>query len=129
LMSYWQGRDKKKPTGGRLHTSKEKRRFELGSAPTETAMATKDELKKAARGYGGNIKIRLDEAAFVNVTDPKTNTTKKVKLLKVKKNPSNVDYERRGVITKGALVETELGDARVTSRPGQDGLLNAILLK
>jgi len=128
-MSYYQGRDKKKPTGGRLHTRKEKRRFELGSAPTETAMATKEELKKVTRGYGGNIKIRLDEGAFVNVTDPKTNTTKKVKLLKVKKNPSNVDYERRGIITKGALIETEIGDARVTSRPGQDGLLNAILLK
>jgi small subunit ribosomal protein S8e len=128
-MSYYQGRDKKKPTGGRLHRSKEKRSFELGSPPTETVLATKEQLNKATRGYGGNIKIRLAEAAFVNVTDPKTNTTKKVKLLKVKKNPSNVDYERRGVITKGALVETELGDARVTSRPGQEGLLNAILLK
>jgi small subunit ribosomal protein S8e len=128
-MSYYQGRDKRKPTGGRLNKSREKRRFELGSTPTESAIATKDELRKATRGYGGNVKIRLDEAAFVNVIDPKTNTAKKVKLLKVKKNTSNVDYERRGVITKGALVETEVGDARVTSRPGQDGLLNAILLK
>jgi small subunit ribosomal protein S8e len=128
-MSYFQGRDKRKPTGGRLHSSREKRRFELGSAPTETAMSTKADSKKATRVYGGNIKTRLDEAAFVNVTNPKTNATKKVKLLKVKNNPSNVDYARRGVITKGAMVETELGDAKVTSRPGQDGVLNAILLK
>lgn len=128
-MSYFQGRDKKKPTGGRLHTSKEKKRFELGSPPTETTMGAKADSKKATRACGGNTKIRLDEAAFVNVTNPKDNSTKRVKLLKVKNNPSNVDYARRGVITKGALIETELGDARVTSRPGQDGMLNATLLK
>jgi small subunit ribosomal protein S8e len=128
-MSYFQGRDKKKPTGGRLHTSKEKKRFELGSPPTETMSGTKVDSKKSTRTFGGNNKTRLDEAAFVNVTNPRDNSAKKVKLLKVKNNPSNVDYARRGVITKGALVETELGDARVTSRPGQDGMLNAILVK
>lgn len=128
-MSYFQGRDKKKPTGGRLHTSKEKKRFELGSPPTETMMGTKADSKKTTRAFGGNSKVRLDDAAFVNVTNPRDNSTKKVKLLKVKNNPSNVDYARRGVITKGALIETELGDARVTSRPGQDGMLNATLVK
>ena len=128
-MSYFQGRDKKKPTGGRLHTRREKKRFELGSPPTETALGIKADAKKVTRVSGGNSKIRLDEAAFVNVTNPKDNSSKKVKLLKVKNNPSNVDYARRGIITKGAVVETELGDARVTSRPGQDGMLNAILTK
>jgi small subunit ribosomal protein S8e len=128
-MSYFQGRDKKKPTGGRLRASRKKRRFELGSPPTETTISAKKDKKKAARVYGGNLKTRLDEAAYANVTNPKTNATKKVKLLKVKDNPSNVDYARRGVITKGALVETELGVAKVTSRPGQDGVLNATLLK
>jgi small subunit ribosomal protein S8e len=128
-MSYFQGRDKKKPTGGRLHTSREKKRYELGSPPTETTLGTKADSNKATRTCGGNSKTRLDEAAFVNVTNRRGNSTKKVKLLKVKNNPSNVDYARRGVITKGALVETELGDARVTSRPGQDGMLNATLVK
>jgi small subunit ribosomal protein S8e len=128
-MSYFQGRDKKKPTGGRLHTSREKKRYELGSPPTETTLGTKADSKKTTRACGGNSKVRLDEAAFVNVTNPKDNTTKKVKLIKVKTNPSNVDYARRGVITKGALLETELGDAKVTSRPGQDGMLNATLVK
>lgn len=75
------------------------------------------------------MKMRLDQAAYANVTDVKDNATKKVKILKVKTNPSNVDYARRGVITKGAIIETELGDARVSSRPGQDGVLNAILMK
>jgi small subunit ribosomal protein S8e len=39
-----------------------------------------------------------------------------------------VDYDRRGVITKGAEIETSLGIARVTSRPGNDGVINAILI-
>lgn len=128
-MSYYQGRDKKKPTGGRIHYLREKKKHELGSAPTETTMASKDELRKKTRAYGGNSKLRLDGALFVNLTDGKTNTSKKVRILKVKNNPSNVDYARRGVITKGAIIETELGDAKITSRPGQDGILNAILLK
>ena len=128
-MSYFQGRDKKKPTGGRLRASRKKRRFELGSAPTETTMSAKNDSKKVDEGLWRQFEDEASEAAYVNVTNPKTNATKKVKLLKVKDNPSNVDYARRGVITKGAMVETELGDAKVTSRPGQDGVLNATLLK
>lgn len=128
-MSYFQGRDRRKPTGGRLHTAKEKRRYELGSSPVETGMSSDKDLKKESRCYGGNVKVRLDKAAYVNVTDPKTNVTKKIKVMKVKNNPSNVDYARRGVITKGAILETELGDVRVTSRPGQHGGLSGLLSK
>jgi small subunit ribosomal protein S8e len=39
-----------------------------------------------------------------------------------------VDYDRRGVITKGAEIETKIGLARVTSRPGGDGVINAVLI-
>ncbi|XRH75943.1 MAG: 30S ribosomal protein S8e [Candidatus Methanosuratincola verstraetei] len=128
-MSYYQGRDRRKPTGGTLHHFREKRKFELGSAPTETSLGTGEEIKNISRSYGGNVKLRLDEAVYANVIDPKTKVAKKVKITKVKTNPSNVDYSRRGVITKGAIIETELGDARVSSRPGQDGVLNAVLMK
>jgi small subunit ribosomal protein S8e len=33
------------------------------------------------------------------------------------------------VLSKGAFVETELGIARIISRPGQNGTINAILTK
>ncbi|MCX8182505.1 MAG: 30S ribosomal protein S8e [Candidatus Methanomethyliaceae archaeon] len=128
-MSYYQGRDNKKPTGGRFRISSKKRRYELGSSPVETSLASEGESRSIERAYGGNMKIKLEEALFVNVTDPKTHITKRSRIIKVKDNPSNVDYARRGIITKGAIVETELGDAKITSRPGQHGLLNAILLK
>lgn len=74
------------------------------------------------------MKIRLLNATHANISDPSTGKTKKVKVARVIKNPANVDYDRRGVITKGTIIETSLGTARVTSRPGQNGVVNAILV-
>jgi len=50
-------------------------------------------------------------------------------LVKVLENPTNSDYQRRGVITKGAILETEDGKCRVVSKPGQHGIVNAVLIK
>ncbi len=65
-------------------------------------------------------------ADFANVSDGSGKATKS-KILRVKKSPANRDYERRGVITKGAVIETEAGEAVVTSRPTSDGVVNAVL--
>ncbi|HSB50189.1 MAG TPA: 30S ribosomal protein S8e, partial [Nitrosopumilaceae archaeon] len=54
---------------------------------------------------------------------------KKAKIIKVLENPTNNDYQRRGVITKGAILETQEGKCKVVSRPGQHGVVNAILIK
>ena len=43
-------------------------------------------------------------------------------------NSANPNYVRRNIITKGAIVETPEGNAKVTSRPGQDGVINGILI-
>jgi len=65
-------------------------------------------------------------ADTANVSDSKGKAVKS-KILRVKKSPANRDYERRGVITLGAVIETEAGEAIVTSRPTDDGVVNAIL--
>ncbi len=127
-MSYWQGRDFKKPSGGRIRPHRKKRKYELGGPPSETLLG-EEEVRKVERAYGGNTKVKLLRAVYANVADPETGTTKKVRILQVKHNPASVDYTRRGVITRGAIIKTELGDARVTSRPGQDGVVNAVLIK
>ena len=44
-------------------------------------------------------------------------------------NGTNSDYQRRGVITKGAILETDEGKCKVVSRPGQSGTVNAIPVK
>ncbi len=74
------------------------------------------------------MKIKILSDKYANVTDPKTGKTEKIEITRVVRNPANIDYDRRGVITRGAIVETPLGQARVTSRPGQTGILNAILV-
>jgi small subunit ribosomal protein S8e len=127
-VSVWH-RDmrKKKPSGGVKRAYRKKRRFELGTFPAETMLG---ELKrKTEKGRGGTQKLKVLSNKQVCVTDPKTGKTEKVEIARVAKNPANIDYDRRGVITKGAIVETPLGLARITSRPGQHGILNAILVK
>jgi small subunit ribosomal protein S8e len=84
--------------------------------------------RKFSKGRGGNLKLKVLSEKQVCVTDPKTGKTEKTEVLRVVKNPANIDYDRRGVITKGALIETSLGQARITSRPGQHGVLNAVLV-
>ncbi len=127
-MSVWHGDlDKRKPSGGRKRAYRTKRRYEKGSFSTETTLG---ELKqKISRTRGGNTKRRVQSTNQANVSDPSSGKTQKVEIQRVIRNPANVDYNRRGVITKGTIIETPLGTARVTSRPGQDGLVNAILEK
>lgn len=75
---------------------------------------------------GGRVTAGVTFADFANVSDSSGKATKS-KILRVKRSPANRDYERRGVITKGAVLETEAGEAVVTSRPTADGVVNAVL--
>ncbi|RJS70212.1 30S ribosomal protein S8e [Candidatus Bathyarchaeota archaeon] len=126
-MSVWHGDlHKRKPSGGRKRAYRGKRKFERGSFPAETMLG--ERKRKIARGRGGNVKIKILSDNYACVTDPKTGKTEKVEISRVIRNPANVDYDRRGVITKGAIIETSLGLARVTSRPGQNGVINAVLI-
>jgi len=126
-MSVWHGSlRKRKRTGGRKRAYRVKRNFEIGSFPTETTLGEPKRRKK--RGRGGKIKTKVLNDKYASVTDPKSGKTEKTEILRVVRNRANVDYNRRGVITKGAEIETSLGLARVTSRPGSDGVINAVLI-
>ena len=127
-MSVWHGDlHKKKPTGGRRRAHRVKRKFEQGRFPAETLLG--ETKKKIQRGRGGVTKRKILADKYACVTDPKNGKTEKVEIVSVIKNPANIDYDRRGVITRGAMIETSLGSARVTSRPGQHGIINAVLVK
>lgn len=103
-----------------------RRKYEIDRYPNEAIVGTNKTVSRRIRG--NNYKTGLKTSEFANIADTKSNKVTKVKILNVVKNPANKDYERRGVISKGALLETELGTARVVSRPGQVGLVNAILI-
>ena len=126
-MSVWHGdMAKREQSGGRRIVYRKKRKFEQGTFPAETKMG--EQKRKYVRGRGGTVKIKSLSEKQICVTDTKTGKTQKTDVTRVIKNPANIDYDRRGVITKGAIVETPLGQARVTSRPGQHGILNGILV-
>ncbi|BAB59697.1 ribosomal protein small subunit S8 [Thermoplasma volcanium GSS1] len=126
-MTIFQGKSGKKPTGGNLKQAKKKRRFELGREPTLTKLGTKVE-RKVIRTMGGNSKAILFTADTANVYDIHEKKIKKVKIITVKENPANSHYVQRNIINKGTIISTEIGEAIVTSRPGQDGVINAKLL-
>lgn len=122
----WHGKSKRKYTGGRLHYSRRKKAFEAGRPATDTVIGT--ERRKKVRTMGGNIKFRLLRCEFANVSDPKSGVTKQSRIVTVKSNTANTFFVRRNITTKGAVIETDLGDAVVTSRPGRDGIVNAKLI-
>ena len=122
----WQGRSRRKYTGGRVHFHRRKRKHEAGRPAAETT--TGATRRKKIRTSGGGEKMRLLRCEFANVADPRSGTTKTAKIIAVKNNPANPFFARRNITTKGAVIETEIGDALVTSRPGQDGIVNAKLV-
>ncbi|NPA38371.1 MAG: 30S ribosomal protein S8e [Candidatus Nanohaloarchaeota archaeon] len=126
-MAVWHSRSLKKKTGGSISRHRKHKKYEKGSNPTYTKVAEK-EKRKAVRVRGGNTKLRLVKAVYANVTD-KTGKIKKVKILEVVENKANVHFVRENIITKGAVIKTEIGKAKVVNRPGQEGVINAVLLE
>ena len=126
-MTRWHGRSGRKKSGGRLRMHRKHKRFERGR---DFLPATIGKPKrKKIRTRGGNYKIRLFHDEYVNLVIPGTGRVERVKLLTVLENAANPHFVQRNIITKGAIVNTEKGKARIISRPGQHGVLNAILLE
>ncbi len=118
---------KRKPTGGKKRAYRAHRIFDVGRHPVET-IEGEQKLKKVS-GRAGIEKVKIVRANVINVSDPSSGKTEKLEILDVISNPANADYNRRGVITKGTIVRTEKGLARIISRPGQSGALSAVIHK
>jgi len=114
-----------KITGGRRRPLRSRRKYEMNRYPNEALLGEPIMITRKVRGK--NIKTSLKTINFVNLAVD--SNVKKVKILKVLENATNNDYQRRGVISKGAILETAEGKCRVVSRPGQHGVVNAILVK
>ena len=114
-----------KITGGRRHPLRSRRKYEMDRFPNEAIIGEQITITRKVRGK--NVKTAIKTIDSVNLAiDSKI---KRVKIIKVLENATNNDYQRRGIISKGAILETEEGKCRVVSRPGQHGTVNAILVK
>ena len=115
-----------KITGGRRIPLRIRRKYEIDRYPNEAVNGAQVTITRRVRG--NNKKTALKTIDFVNLATGGAKV-KKAKIIKVLDNATNNDYKRRGIITKGAILETQEGKCRVISKPGQNGIVNAILLK
>src|SRR3989344_3184837 len=124
-MAISQFRSKRKVTGGRYKPYVKKLKHK-GNIPSLTNLAPKK--VRLERTKGGHIKTKLLANDMANVLNPKTKKYEKLKIITITENPANRHFIRRNIMTKGALIKTEKGIARITSRPGQEGTINAVLI-
>jgi len=116
----------RKPSGGMYVQCRSKRKFELGRNPSLTKIGEKK--LRVLDTKSSTPKAKLLVAKVANLFDPKTKTYSKTAIKIVTANPANRHYVRQNIITKGTIIETDKGKARVTSRPGQHGAVNAVLV-
>ena len=94
IMALWQGRSKKKNTGGRYRPFRKKKAFEI--APESQFTVVREERSmKTYRTRGNNKKGRLMTANYANVFNPKTGKVQHARILTVKENPANPEIHRK----------------------------------
>ena len=126
-MVFLQHKSGRKSTGGSYKKQIVRRQHQSGSAPTLTGLG--ETRKKTAQALGGHTKERMLSANVANVFNPSTNKYSKATISTILENGANRNFARRNIMTKGTLVQTNVGKARITNRPGQEGAINAVLVK
>jgi len=126
-MALWQGKSRRSSSGRRIRYARSKRKFEIGRETHFTTLG--DPSTKRVRTRGNQTKNSAKTINVAYVVDPETNKTSKTEITTVIDNPANINYIRRNILNKGAVIDTPIGKARVTSRPGQTGVINATLIK
>lgn len=127
-MVLIQGKSKRKPSGARYKAKIIKKRQSLvGRAPASTKIGPK--RVQIIRARAGTHKMRALSLDKVNVYDPKTKKHSVADIKNVVDNPADKNFIRRKIMTKGAIIETSKGNAKITNRPGQDGIIHAVLLE
>jgi len=125
-MGFFQGRAKRKASGGRYHQAHKKKARHIGRDAVLTTVKQKI-IRKILRGRGGTTKVSLHTANEVNLMI--NGKAKKTKIETVVENTASRHFVRQNVVSKGAIIKTPEGLARVTSRPTQHGTVNAVLIK
>ena len=127
-MAKWHGISRRKPSGGRLKHYRGKRRTEI-SSENQFAYLGDEDHRKNYRKRAGSQTGRLLSVHEINVNDPKEGKTVRATINGVIENDADPNYVRRNIVTKGAVVDTDVGRGRVTSRPGMHGVVSGVLLE
>ena len=125
-MANSQFRSKRQVSGKRYTAIRKERASDMSGVPALTGVSEKTKIK-VKRTLGGNVKTQVLRTDVVYVAIE--GKTEKLTIQGVENNPANIHFTRRNVITKGAILKTEKGNVKVTSRPGQDGTISGVLVK
>lgn len=126
-MVIIQAKPKRKPTGARYTSTRTKRLYQKGNPPTNTKIGERD--ARIFKIKGGGSKTKLLFAKKVNLFDPTSRKHSIEEIKTVVESPANRHFIRRNILTKGVVIETSKGKAKITGRPGQEGMVNAVLIK
>ncbi len=117
----------RKITGGKYHKARKKRLYEMDRQPRIVKLG--ETKRKGIRTMGGHNKSVLLSVNNACVMNQKTGKTKMAKITNVLETPNNRFLAKQNIITKGAIIETDAGKARVTNRPSQAGMVQAVLVE
>jgi small subunit ribosomal protein S8e len=115
----------KKISGGKYIKRRKRKKYERPGQLKTVKLG--DEKKKTVKTRGGNRKTFLLKGKIVNVVVK--GKTKKTEIKNVLETPSNRFLARQNIITKGTIVETDLGKVKITNKPTQEGNINGILIE
>jgi len=115
----------RKTTGGRYKKPKKKK---LTGKPGQTRIVKLGDRKtKTLKTKGGRKKLVSFLGNIANVISK--GKSKKSTIKNVLETPSNTFLARQNILVKGAIIETELGKAKITNRPSQEGNIQAKLIE
>lgn len=129
-MSYFKSKviSRRLKSGGLTSFNRSiKRKRDRPGHTLKVRVSTKHRTKRI-RTRGGHLKQKFLEVRYTNLYDPIKKTFSKTEILSIQGNSADRNYIQRNIITKGALILTTQGKAVVTSRPGQSGTLNSLLV-
>jgi len=126
-MVIIQSKSKRKPSGARYKSKIIKKRQHLiGRLPAMTKIGSKKIQHIRARSDTSKFRaLKLEKA---NIFDPKTKSYSLETINTVVDSPADKNFIRRNIMTKGTIIKTSKGNAKITSRPGQNGVVNAVLV-
>ena len=124
-MAVRHDRSDTKKSGGKTRSYRKSKKYDLGSEFSSPKLGEKKIKVKNSRGGNSKQVVRKDNTANLSVDGE----VKNVEIEAVLENPANANYVRRSLLTKGTLVRTSEGKARITSRPGQEGVINAVTVE
>ena len=113
-------------TGSKYKKARKKKLYEMPGQARIVKFG--GERRKHLSIRSGIKKVVLFKASVINVVT-KDGKAKKAEIKNVIETPSNKFLARQNILTKGTIVETELGKVRITNRPSQEGMVNGIVVE